>query len=48
MDLTERMVSSQTIFEGKIVRVTVDEARLPNGRLATREVVYHQIGRAHV
>ena len=44
MDLTERMVSSQTIFEGKIVRVTVDEARLPNGRLATREVVYHPGG----
>lgn len=44
MDLTERMVSSQTIFEGKIVRVTVDEARLPSGRLATREVVYHPGG----
>lgn len=34
MDLREQMVSSQTIFEGKIVKVTLDQARLPGGRLA--------------
>ncbi len=44
MDLREQMVSSQTIFEGKIVKVTLDQARLPNGRLAEREVVYHPGG----
>jgi len=44
MELTERMVSSKTIFEGKIVRVTLDEARLPDGKLAAREVVYHPGG----
>lgn len=44
MDLTERMVSSKTIFEGKIVKLTVDQAELPNGNLATREVVYHPGG----
>ena len=44
MDLTERRVSSETIFEGIIVRVTVDQARLPDGKLATREVVYHPGG----
>ncbi|MEA4932081.1 MAG: NUDIX hydrolase [Lawsonibacter sp.] len=44
MDLTERMVSSKTVFEGKIVTVTVDQARLPNGNVSTREVVYHPGG----
>lgn len=44
MDLTEHKVDSKTIFEGRIVRVTVDQARLPDGKLATREVVYHPGG----
>ncbi|USF27764.1 Methanol dehydrogenase activator [Firmicutes bacterium ASF500] len=44
MDLTERTVSSETIFEGKIIKVTLDQARLPNGSLAAREVVYHPGG----
>lgn len=44
MDLTERMVESKTIFEGKIVRLTLDQAELPNGSLAAREVVYHPGG----
>ena len=44
MDISEKMVSSETVFEGKIVKVTLDKARLPNGRLATREVVYHPGG----
>ena len=44
MELTERMVSSQTIFEGHIVKVTLDQAELPNGKLAAREVVYHPGG----
>ena len=44
MDLKETMVSSQTIFEGKIIKVTLDQARLPDGTLAPREVVYHPGG----
>ena len=44
MELHERMVSSQTIFEGKIIKVTLDKAELPNGKLADREVVYHPGG----
>lgn len=44
MELTERMVSSQTIFEGKIVKVTLDQAMLPDGKMAAREVVYHPGG----
>ena len=44
MELTEKMVSSQTIFEGKIIKVTLDQAQLPDGKLASREVVYHPGG----
>ena len=44
MELAERMVSSQTIFEGHIIKVTLDQAELPNGKLAGREVVYHPGG----
>ena len=39
MDLREQMVSSETIFEGKIIKVALDQARLPDGALAAREVV---------
>jgi len=44
MKLEERMVSSQTIFEGHIIKVTLDQAELPNGKLAGREGVYHPGG----
>lgn len=44
MDLMERMVTSQTIFDGKIVKLTLDQAQLPDGKLAEREVVYHPGG----
>ena len=44
MDLTERMESSQTIFKGHIVKLTVDQVRLPDGNPAQREVVYHPGG----
>ena len=44
MDMTEKTVESKTIFEGKIIKVTLDQAKLPNGKLAAREVVYHPGG----
>lgn len=44
MDLTEKTVSSKTVYEGRIIKVTLDQARLSNGRLASREVVYHPGG----
>lgn len=44
MDLVERTVDSQTLFQGKIVKVLLDQAELPNGKLATREVVLHPGG----
>ncbi len=44
MDLKETCVKSTTVFKGKIVTVLLDEAKLPNGKLASREVVLHPGG----
>lgn len=44
MDLKEHTVESNSIFKGKIVELLVDQVRLPNGRLAGREVVRHPGG----
>lgn len=41
MDLTERTVESKTLFDGIIVTLKVDQAQLPDGKVATREVVEH-------
>ena len=46
MDLTERTLESKTVYEGVIVRVKLDEAQLPNGKKARREVVEHPRGLA--
>lgn len=44
MDLTEKPVKQEYIFKGRIVRLRVDEAELPNGTHAAREVVEHPGG----
>lgn len=44
MDLTEKQISAEYKFEGKIIRVRVDDALLPNGRISKREVVEHNGG----
>ena len=44
MDLTERTLESHSIFEGKIVTLLVDQAELPDGKRASREVVLHPGG----
>ena len=41
MELFEKKVSSKQIFDGKIVKLFVDEVELPNGQIATREIVRH-------
>ena len=38
----EQLISTESVFEGKIVRVRVDVVSLPNGVEARREVVEHQ------
>ena len=40
-ELTEVQVSSEEIYNGKIVHLFRDAVRLPNGKLATREVMRH-------
>ena len=44
MDLSERTVRSETVFDGKIFKVKCDQAELPNGRVVGREVVEHSGG----
>lgn len=39
--LNERRVSSREIYDGRILRLTVHEVELPNGRRSVREVVEH-------
>ena len=38
MDLTERQLSRETIYEGKILHIYRDDVLLPNGRTSVREV----------
>lgn len=40
-ELKEEQVTSEEIFQGKVVHLFRDTVRLPNGRLATREVMRH-------
>lgn len=44
MDLMERRIDGETIYDGKIVRLVVDHALLPDGTVAVREVVFHPGG----
>ncbi len=44
MELKETRVETSTVYNGVIVRVELDRAELPNGRLARREVVRHPGG----
>ncbi|HYI15691.1 MAG TPA: NUDIX hydrolase [Thermomicrobiales bacterium] len=39
--MPEQRISSERIFDGKLLKVRVDAVRLPSGREATREVVEH-------
>lgn len=44
MDMTEKTLSSERIFDGKILHIRKDTAELPDGRTAIREVVDHSGG----
>lgn len=44
MDLTEKQISFEYKFKGKIVNMRVDDALLPNGTVAKREIVEHNGG----
>lgn len=44
MELTEKTVNSKTIYEGKVINLKVNDVKLENGTLATREIVEHPGG----
>ena len=44
MDLTEKPITQEYKFKGKIVNLRLDEALMPNGKTAMREVVEHNGG----
>lgn len=44
MNLTEKQISGEYVFKGKIINVRVDDALLPDGSTAEREVVEHNGG----
>ena len=44
MNLTEKPVKQEYKFKGKIVNLRVDDALLPNGNIAKREIVEHNGG----
>lgn len=46
MKLTEKKLSSQTVYDGKIVKLTLDKVRLPDGGVSLRECVRHCDGAA--
>ena len=41
---TEKMLESKEIFNGRVIRVTVDKVLLENGTTSTREIVHHHVG----
>ncbi len=44
MNLFEKNLSQKIIFRGNIITLNFDEVELPNGKIATREVVKHPGG----
>ena len=44
MDFTEKTINQSIIYKGKIVTLRVDDAQLPNHKLAKREVIVHPGG----
>jgi ADP-ribose pyrophosphatase len=41
MDFTETMVSSKTVYRGRLLHVVEDDVRLPDGKPARREFIKH-------
>ena len=44
MELKETTISETTVYDGHIIKVRLDEAKLPDGSTAPREVVVHPGG----
>ncbi len=44
MDMTQKVVKTKEVFNGKVVKLRVDTVQLPDGRLAEREIMKHPGG----
>ncbi len=44
MKLEEKKLGSKTLYDGKIIRLELDDVELPNGAAAKREVARHPAG----
>ncbi len=40
--MSEDLVSTERVYEGRVVNLRVDTVRLPSGRITTREVIEHR------
>jgi len=41
-DYSEKTLTTETIFDGKVIKVEVADIELPDGKTATREIVRHK------
>ena len=44
MNKEEKKLTSDTIYQGKVVNLTKDEVLCPNGSKSLREIVHHRGG----
>ncbi len=44
MDFTEKTTASKEIYDGKVVKLRVEDVELPNGKKAKRELISHPGG----
>ena len=44
MDIREKKINSETIFDGKVVKLVRDEVLCPNGKTSYREIIRHNGG----
>ena len=44
MEMIEKTLERQPIFDGRVIKVHVDKVELPNGHTSTREIVNHPGG----
>ena len=42
--LSEKTISSEYVFRGRIINLRVDQAEMPDGKTAGREVIEHNGG----
>lgn len=48
MNYTEKTIETKEIFHGKVIKLRVDQVELPNGKIASREIIEHPGGVAVV